>query len=85
MKNREPRSVVVVVERKSVALAFILTLLFGPLGMLYSTVLGALVMLVIAAVVGGITFGVGLFVVWPICILWGCVAAAGSSRRVIAE
>lgn len=60
--------------RKSVGLAFLLTFLFGPLGMLYSTVTGALVMLGITAVVSVIagvfvglislaTFGLGALLV----------------------
>lgn len=60
--------------RKNVGVAFLLTFLFGPLGMLYSTVTGALVMLgitfvvsLIAGVIVGLislaTFGLGAFLV----------------------
>jgi len=79
--SQMPSRTIIVVERKSVALAFILTLLFGPLGMLYSTVLGALVMLVVTSVAGFLTLGLALFITWPICVLWGCLAAASSSNR----
>lgn len=45
---------------KSVGIAFLLTFLFGPLGMLYSTVTGALVLIavtVVLAIVVGIVVG----------------------------
>ncbi|MCK6475916.1 MAG: hypothetical protein L6Q35_03685 [Phycisphaerales bacterium] len=73
-------SQVVVLERKSVGLAFLLTLVFGPLGMLYTTVAGAIIMLIVSSVVGALTAGIGLVVTWPICILWACLAAARTNR-----
>jgi hypothetical protein len=81
MPSPSPQTIVIV-ERKSVGLAFLLTLLFGPLGMLYTTVGGALIMLVISAALGFFTFGVSLFVTHPICILWGCLAASASNKRL---
>lgn len=80
--NAPTPQTIVIVERKSVGLAFLLTLLFGPLGMLYSTVAGALIMLVVSAVLGFLTLGLSLFVTHPICIIWGCVAASRSNRRL---
>jgi hypothetical protein len=64
---------------KSVGVAFLLTFLFGPLGMFYSTVGGALIMCLIAVLTSAGTAGAALFIVWPISILWGCLAA--SNRR----
>lgn len=63
---------------KSVGVAFLLTFLFGPLGMLYSTVTGGLVMLVISVILSVLTLGFSLIITWPVCIVWGCVAAANS-------
>jgi hypothetical protein len=70
-------------EPKSVGVAFLLTLFFGPLGMFYSTINGALIMtgalFVGAAVVFLVTLGIGVLVwvplVWIISIIWGCTAA----------
>ncbi len=85
-------TVVPVDDPKSVGVAFLLTLFFGPLGMFYSTVDGALIMtgaLVVGAVVVGlVTLGVGLLVwgplIWIISIIWGCTAASEQSRpRVV--
>ena len=47
--------VVVLPPQKSVGLAFILTFFFGPLGMLYSTVSGAMIMMGVA-IIGGFFF-----------------------------
>jgi putative Ca2+/H+ antiporter (TMEM165/GDT1 family) len=79
----EPR--VVVVGNKSVMLALILTFFFGPLGMLYSTILGGIVMLVLAAVVGFFTAGFGLFFVWPIQMLWAGIAAGNYNKSQLAN
>jgi hypothetical protein len=77
-------NIVVMGPRKSVGVAFVLTWFFGPLGMLYSTVSGALIMLAASVIgsifIGIVTFGLGLIVLWPLLwvtsIIWGCVAAA---------
>lgn len=90
-----PAPVVMLAPEKSIGIAFLLTFLFGPLGMLYSTVVGALVMLGIEAIVTVVgwflvaaTFGFGLvilvpgyFLIWVACILWGCLAASGHNER----
>ena len=68
--------VVYVRERKSVLLALLLTFVFGPLGMLYSTVVGGLVMLVVTPVVAFFTLGLGLLLTWPLQMIWAGVAAA---------
>jgi hypothetical protein len=68
-------TVVVARQPKSVGVAILLTVLFGPLGMLYSTVAGALVMLVVSVVLGVPTGGLSVAITWPICIIWGAVAA----------
>lgn len=79
-----PTTVINVGPPKSVGVAFLLTFLFGPLGMLYSTVSGALIMILIAVfggmVVGFATLGFGWLawgpIVWIVSIIWGCVAAS---------
>ena len=83
MPGARPQTTIVVVERQSVGLAYLLTFLFGPLGMLYSTVVGALVMLVVSVGAASCTAGLGLIITWPICILWGCMAASSSARQVV--
>lgn len=67
--------------QKSVGIAILLTVLFGPLGMLYSTIAGGLIMLLISIVLGVFTMGVGSLLVWPITIIWGAVAASSHNKK----
>ncbi len=62
-------------ERKSVILALVLTVFLGPLGMLYSTGIGAIIMLVLYITLGILTAGFALIVLHPICVIWGVWAA----------
>ncbi len=73
-------TVIVTQPRKSVIAALILTFLFGPLGMLYSTVAGGLVMFVVTLILTPLTVGMSLILTWPICMIWGALAAAGSGK-----
>lgn len=81
---------VIQVQEKSVLLAALLTLFLGPLGMLYSTAVGAIVMIVVYLAILGlsvVTLGMGsiLFLpAWAVCIVWGVIAAQ-KRNRVIAQ
>ncbi|MDR3268168.1 MAG: hypothetical protein LBT83_03780 [Tannerella sp.] len=76
-------NVVVTKSTKSVGISILLTVLFGPLGMFYSTVLGAIIMIVIDIVVGIFTFGIGLLVTWPIQIIWAAVATSMYNKKLL--
>jgi hypothetical protein len=67
-------------NRKSVVLSLVLTFFLGPFGMLYSTVVRALVMLVLYVVVGILTLGWGIAALHPIAMIWGAVAADRANR-----
>jgi hypothetical protein len=77
---------------KSVGVAFVLTFFFGPFGMLYSTVSGALIMLAMSffggLIVGILTLGLGWLVwgpaMWLTSIIWGCLAVEQRPAQVIA-
>lgn len=75
--------VIVVRETRSVGLAILLTFFFGPLGMLYSTISGALVMIVASVVLAFFTLGFSLFLTWPICMIWGAMAASSHNQRML--
>ena len=62
-------------KRKSVLLSLVLTFFLGPFGMLYSTVPGALIMLVLYVSLGIVTFGWALAALHPIAMIWGAIAA----------
>ncbi len=65
---------------KSVVLSLVLTFFLGPFGMLYSTVPGALIMLVLYVVLGILTGGIAIAVLHPIAMIWAAVAADRSNR-----
>lgn len=75
-------TVIQVGSQKSVAGAVLLALFFGPLGMIYSTIPGALIMFVINVFVAVVTLGLGLLVTLPICAVWAGVAASSHNKRL---
>lgn len=84
MSQQSPAAIVVT-PTKSVGIALLLTLLFGPIGMLYSTIIGALVMFVANVLAVLLTAGLGLFLTWPIGMVWAGVAANRSNSRLLTE
>jgi hypothetical protein len=77
------KSQVIIRMPKSVALSVVLSLIFGPLGMLYSTVSGALIMLIITPIVAIPTLGFGLFMTQPICAIWAAVATNSYNTKML--
>src|SRR5882672_11957324 len=69
-------------QEKSVGGAIALSFFFGPLGMLYSTVPGALTMRFAGFFFTLITLGFGIFLVWPACVLWSALAANSHNDKV---
>ncbi len=69
----------VIRPQKSAALAALLAFLFGPLGMLYSTVTGALVLFGINLILVLPTFGLIVLVTWPAGIVCAAIAANNNS------
>lgn len=65
--------------RKSVAVSLLLTFLFGPFGMFYTTVAGGWIMTAVTIIAALLTCGVSLIVTWPICMIWGAMAV-GDNR-----
>lgn len=68
--------------KKSQLTSFILTLLFGPLGLFYSTIAGAIAMIVAAILFGSITLGLALLIIWPLSILLGIFAVMRHNKQV---
>ncbi len=67
-------------SHKSVFLALVLTLLFGPLGMFYSTAKGAIIMLIASIIIGAASSGVGLIFTQIVCVIWGMIAADAHNK-----
>ena len=74
MENSE-KNVQVIVTRspKSVGIGLLLTFLFGPIGMLYATVWGGLLMMV----------GLGLFFTWPIQLIWVALSIRSHNKKLM--
>lgn len=75
-------TVIQVGNRKSVLGAVLLAFFFGPLGMLYSTSVGALVMFVVSLIVVILTLGLGLILTVPMCAIWAGIAASNHNDNL---
>jgi hypothetical protein len=76
------QTVVIVGRQKSVGVAFLLAFLFGPLGLLYASVVGGIVMIIVSVLVAIVTLGFGLLITWPICIIWAIIAANNANKKM---
>lgn len=74
MDQNERPPVIIAQAPKSMGIAILLTVLFGPLGLLYSTVKGGIIMIVVGIVVGVLTLGLGALITWPVAIVWSYIA-----------
>lgn len=52
--------------------------------MFYSTVLGAIVMIIVNLIVGLLTFGFGLILTIPIGVIWAAIAANSHNKKLMA-
>lgn len=73
---------IVIGAHKSVTLAVLLAFLFGPLGMLYSTVGGGLIMMLLSFLVIPLTLGAGIVLLIPTYMIWAGLAASSSNSRL---
>jgi len=85
--NNQPSNntvnVTVVSQPKSVAVSLLLTFFLGPLGMLYSTILGGIIMFFVSIILGFLTLGLSFFITQPICLVWGVVSVNSYNKRQI--
>lgn len=77
-----PPQVIVAVAPKSLGLAIALSFLFGPLGLLYASVAGAVVMFFVNLVALFLTLGFGLILTWPACVIWAVIATNNYNQRL---
>lgn len=90
-ENNTTVNVTISAPRKSLAVAVILAVFFGPLGLLYASVAGGLTMLVIdivVIVISFMTFGFGAILfplVWIASIIWAILAVQGKDQQVITQ
>ncbi len=73
--------------RKRIGLAVLLAALFGPLGLVYSSVLGACTMLLASCFLYAAACEdwlsndlYSLLIAWPVCIVWAAIATGSFNR-----
>lgn len=76
-------NVIVTKSTKNVGAAIALALFFGPLGMFYSTIVGAIIMIIVSLVVGILTFGLGLLITIPLGAIWAGIAAHLHNKKIM--
>lgn len=89
-QQSQPR-VVVTKSTKSVGTAVFLVVIFGPLGMFYSTIGGAIIMTIVAPIIfvlllisgniGSLIFAATIY--YPVCMIWAGSAASNYNKRII--
>ena len=67
---------------KSVTVSFLLALIFGPLGLLYTSIKGGLIMLAVSLLIIFFTWSIGLIITWPACLVWAVKAAGNSTEHL---
>lgn len=76
------QQIIIVTKPKSTVVAFILTFLFGPLGLLYVSVVGGLVMIIAAIISFFLLPLIGPIITWIISMVWGVVGAMQSNNQI---
>lgn len=83
MDNNTQPQVVISRSPKSHGIGLLLTFLFGPLGMLYGNVVHAIIMIVLALIIGIVTLGFGALITWPISMIWGYLDISSYNRKLM--
>ena len=72
-------------NQKSVGVAFLLAFLFGPLGLLYASVSGGIIMFILTLIIGIFTLGIGFILGWIGSIIWAIVAVNNHNQKAAAS
>lgn len=78
--SQNQTNVVITRSPKSQGIGIILTLLFGSLGLFYASIIGAIIMIVVAI----FTLGLGLIVTHLICAVWSLIAVSSYNKKLLA-
>lgn len=80
---------IIMTKKKSAGVSVILTLLFGGLGLFYSSIIGGILMTIVEVITFGVAlvtfgFGVVLFpIVHLVCIAWGIFSVNSYNNKLI--
>ena len=83
LNSNRPVQPTVVIPIKNVGISIILTILFGPIGMFYATVSGAIIMTLLTILLSAVSGGVLFFPCWLICIIWGALSVSTYNHDLI--
>jgi hypothetical protein len=88
MKNVTPP--ILFAPFRSVFLAIFLGLTLGPLGLIYSTVVGSVIMLFITLVLNLVDAYVHfpdgwMFVIWFVCVYWNVLATNAHNKQILTQ
>ena len=67
---------------KSVAIALVFTVLLGPLGLLYASMRGGIVMLLVGLVVISSKLLFPIILLWVICCIWAVKSVENYNQRI---
>ena len=92
MGNEENKTQhIVVTATKSAGISILLTIIFGSIGMFYSTVKGAIIMTLLTIVLAVVFLAsnpalliVHFPVMWIISIIWGAMAVKSYNNKILA-
>ena len=73
-------NIIIVANKKSVGTAFLLAFLLGPLGLLYASIIGGVVMFLFAIISFFILPFIGPIFVWVGCIIWAIISAQNANK-----
>jgi hypothetical protein len=89
----ERNEIEALVKSKSVGVGILLTLFFGPLGLLYASITGGIIMCIIGFLliilsfvpfIGFVTVPL-IFIVYFICVIWCIVSVKSYNDRLLAR
>ena len=78
--EQQTQTRVVYVSKKSTGVAFLLTFLFGPLGLLYVSPVGGIILFIVGVLSFFVLPIIGGIIIWIISIIWAVTAASNSGR-----
>lgn len=88
LQNPNPpqqRQTIIVKSTKSEAVAVLLALFFGPLGMLYASVKAAVIMFIISCVVAFFSLGLGLLLTIPAGAIWAYMEVKNYNEDILRQ
>jgi hypothetical protein len=81
--NPSQPQIIIIAKQKSVGTAFLLAFLFGPLGLLYASILGGIVMFIVGIILFFLIPIIGGIMAWVGCIIWAIMAAQNANKVTI--